>query len=149
MEFIKLNANTAFDEAISTINSTTKLVVCGSSDDLDSLEDNLEEKFSIDEIIDTSKGVVVSDWFEKEEKEYEEEWLMSISENLDEWLGATPDKQGFSLCHDVLSGDLLKDVVGVKIPCNENWEILAHLNYGGWNDCPEPKIHCAICIIDI
>lgn len=144
MDFIELKQETAFDEAINSIKLETKLIVCGSGKEIGAVEDNLGEDFFVDQILQASKEIDINEWFAKKRDEFEKDWEMPLTENEGEWPGEIPDKPGFTLDKDVLSGSPMQDLVGTRIKVDENWKIPAFFNYGGWNDCPDASEHCAI-----
>lgn len=144
MNFIELKQETAFDEAISSIKSETKLIVCGSGKEIDAVEDNLEEDFSVDQILQASEEIDTDEWFAQKRNEFEEDWEIPLTENEGEWPGEIQEKPRFTLDRDVLSGSALQDLIGTRIKVDENWKIPAFFNYGGWNDCPDASEHCAV-----
>lgn len=44
---------------------------------------------------------------------------------------------------DVQQGRPVDRVGIVLVPTERSWEAPAYLNYGGWNECPEPAVHVA------
>ena len=145
MKFIELDPQTAFMEAIDSLKGTNRIVVCGPERDKQHIDQGMEvSNQSVDEIISASEKIDIHDWFSERKKVLEEDYGMDLNESLGEWLGEAEDKQGFTLAFDVLSGKPIKDLVGAVIQTDQSWNIPAHFRYGGWNDCPEPEIHCAI-----
>lgn len=145
MEFLKLEPQTAFKDAIDSLQGTNRIVVCGSKEDKQYIEEGLEDSDqSVDEIISGSEKIDIQAWFHERRKELEEDFEMDLNESLGEWLGEPEAKQGFTLAFDMLSGEPHKDLVGASIKTDQSWKIPAHFKYGGWNDCPEPELHCAI-----
>jgi hypothetical protein len=45
---------------------------------------------------------------------------------------------------NVLTRSPKKEVFIGLLKLNTPWEAFAYLNWGGWNDCPEPAVHCAL-----
>jgi len=144
MEFIALNPATAFDEAVASTESDTRLVVCGSSKALDLLRNNLDFDFSVEQIIQDAEAMDTDQWLAQKREGFEAEWEMSLTENEGEWPGEIQDKPVFTLDRDILSGEPQQDLVGTRIRVDQGWQIPAFFNYGGWNDCPEASEHCAI-----
>jgi len=149
MEFIQLNPNTAFDEAIKALNSNPKLVVCGANDEIDSLKEMLEfSEQNTDGIIQASKEINIQQWLQDRKSEFAEndsEWDSEFNDEMDaEWETDSPGALSFTLDKDILTGEPVTNLVGVQIPAEESWHLPAHFKYGGWNECPIPEIQCAI-----
>jgi len=143
MNFIELNPDSAFQNALETIDSNRKLVVCSSKTILYMLEENMEEEFSVESTINKSSDVDVAEWFDNCKNALASEEF-DISEVEGEWPGEIKEKPGFTLDRDILTNKSISDLVGTEIECDKSWQILAHFNYGGWNECPMPEVHCAI-----
>jgi hypothetical protein len=45
---------------------------------------------------------------------------------------------------NVLTRSAKKEVFIGLLKINVPWEAFAYLNWGAWNDCPEPAVHCAL-----
>ncbi|MGB2129988.1 MAG: hypothetical protein ACPHXW_01095 [Marinobacterium sp.] len=74
MEFIALNPATAFDEAVASTESDTRLVVCGSSRALDLLRNNLDFDFSVEQIIQGAEAMDTDQWLAQKKEGFEAEW---------------------------------------------------------------------------
>jgi len=145
MEFIELDASSAFNEAIESLSESKKTVVCGSLEDKDYIEESIESSLQpVDEIIENSQKIDIQAWFDSRRKELEEDLVADLNESLGTWPGESDSKQGFSLANDMLTGQLHTGLVGVSIDADMSWKIPAHFKYGSWNDCPAPELHCAI-----
>ncbi len=145
MEFIELDASNAFDKAIESINDTPKIVICGSSESKEFLEEGFEfSTQSPKEVIEAANAINILEWFKEKRAELEDDWEMDLSENEGEWLGEPDVKQGFTLAKDILSGQPHVPLIGAKVDVESSWELPAHFKYGNWNDCPSSEIHCAI-----
>ena len=145
MDFVSLQAKTAFAEACDTVDSRERLIVCG----LKSEVELLEESFEMDdrtpaEIIAEFEQVDAVSWFAERRKQFENGWEMYLSENLGEWPAGDLGKMGYTLAHDILTGEPKADLLGLRIKVGASWQIPAYLRYGGWNDCPHPAVHCAV-----
>lgn len=145
MKFITLNSASAFTDAVASISTTERIVVCGSEEDKDYITENLEHSNrSTDKIINKSSSIDVQAWFKSRKEELVAEPELSLAETEGEWRGESDAKQGFTLTFDMLSGQPHASVVGASIATDASWKIPAHFKYGGWNDCPQPELHCAI-----
>lgn len=156
MEFSKLDPATAFEKAIASSNTNPKLIVCGSEEDIGILEEAMEiSEQEPQDIIRQSAEINIESWFREKMKSTQEDWGMENEDNLEddedfeedyenEWSGQVSGELSFTLATDILTGKPLKDLVGVEINTEESWHIPAAFKYGGWNDCPEPEVHCAI-----
>ena len=145
MEFVSLQAQMAFAEACNTVDSHERLIVCGSRSEVELLEESFEmDDCTPVEIIAESQKVDVASWFAEQRKRFESDWEMDLNENLGDWPPDPIEKMGFTLAHDILSGELKADLCGLRVKVDASWQIPAHLRYGGWNDCPFPAVHCAV-----
>lgn len=162
MQFIKLDPATAFDQAISRRDSESKLIVCGSGEEREYLEEELEDSDQDpQEIIAASLQINVEKWFRERMISNQEEYGMDEdfdAEDVDEddddfdeedianfeWTGEKAGEMSFSLANDLLTGKPVKDLIGVEINAEASWQIPAYFRYGGWNECPDPEAQCAI-----
>jgi hypothetical protein len=55
----------------------------------------------------------------------------------------TGPRRKITLHLDVQQGRPVERVGLVLVPTERSWEAPAYLNYGGWNECPEPAVHVA------
>ena len=60
------------------------------------------------------------------------------------WPGQLPGAGRYTLIKPVKKGIFGSELIIALIPAGNPWEVFAYLNYGGWNDCPEPQAHVAI-----
>lgn len=64
-------------------------------------------------------------------------------------IGDWPENEEFevasepSILRDPLTGRLIDQAHILIIPTQSGHEVPAHLNFGGWNRCPQPEIHVA------
>ena len=111
MKFVSLQAKTAFAEACDTVDSNERLVVCGSKSEVELLEESFEmDDRTPAEIIAESQQVDATSWFAERRKQFESDWEMDLNENLGEWPSGPIEKMGFTLAHDILSGELKADL---------------------------------------
>jgi hypothetical protein len=82
-------------------------------------------------------------WFASQESEARREGF-DEAELLGQWAGRSPEKGTISLHRDVLTG-AIKPVVYIGLAeLDEPWMLPAVTGYGGWNECPEAAVHCAV-----
>jgi hypothetical protein len=104
----------------------------------------------VQEILDQAASQTGDQWL----KEREESNLNSIKEGygenwqeaLDELHGEWPDRPSpvteFTIPFEGMRADRPKQEVTIGLfPTTTPWEIPAHLNFGGWNECPNPDAH--------
>jgi hypothetical protein len=63
---------------------------------------------------------------------------------LGEWPDDPQPHSYISAANDVVSREPLASVVIAFIPTLAHWEVPARLHIGGWNECPEAAVHCAL-----
>lgn len=149
MEFVELDPARAFEEAVSSVDESTRLIVCGDRAARDSHESNIRDATeSPEQIIDVSMKIDVKAWFQEHREELVDELEEDPESFWDELEGEWPEtfsaSDRFQLNRDILTGEYLKEVFGVRLAVKHSWEIPAHLYCGGWNECPEPEVQCAI-----
>lgn len=141
MKFIKLQADSAYELAVQSLASAEKIVVCGSEEDKSYIEESMEaSEQSASEIIAAAESIDIQEWFSNKRKALETDF----SDSLGNWLGESEAKQGLTLAFDMMTGQPHQDLVGAQIATDESWQIPAFFKYGGWNECPDPALHCAI-----
>ncbi len=148
MEFIEIDPKKAFETAVEKRDSGEKLLVCGSAETVEYLKEGMESN-DIDEVqvASAASEIDATEWFKEKEKEAKEEFEedeLEMSEIVGEWPENISDGQSFTLATDILSGDLLETVYGVKIEAKDSSEVLIKFKYGGWNDCPNTEEQIAI-----
>jgi hypothetical protein len=142
MQFEELSAGEALKQAMDSVGRSDRVVVCGSPDEVGLLEEFAEDvEQSPQEILEAARRIDVAEWFRKREAEIGEDRADVLDE--DEWPGWI-DTGGLTLTDDVLTGEPLPSVAVARLQVRAPWEIPAHFRYGGWNDCPEPEVHCAV-----
>ncbi len=149
MIFENLNPASAIDDAIAAIDSGKVLIVCGppaSQGEFESLADPAE--ITPDEMIEQTPKFDLDRWFSQQREylaldndyESESDW----EEVAGDWPTVLPPHHQFTMTSDILSGKTLHAVVGFRIATDASWKVMAHLPYGGWNECPSSEIHCAL-----
>ncbi len=148
MKFIEIEAEKAFDMAVEARDENEKLIVCGSSECIEYLQESMEFNEIDDESTRKSAATIsVNEWFSEKESqvksEYEEDgW--NFSDVIGTWPDTSSEKQDFMLNKDILSGELLKKVYGARVNASNSSEVMLSFKYGGWNDCPSTEEHMAI-----
>jgi len=140
-----MDPTTALDDAIKSIGAAERVVICGPPNEAEALKLQLAAATSTpDESIAASMTIDIDAWFEEQRQEFEEEWEEELADSEGEWPGESPHKQAFTGASEVLSGKPYEKLMGVFIPVDRSWKIPAHLQFGGWNECPDPEIQCAV-----
>ena len=143
MKFINLDATTAYNKAIKSCGKDNKVIVCGTQEDLTYIEDAIESRQnSPKEIIKDSTLINPNTWLQERLNALKGEIDLPVITGT--WQGESKEKQSFSLAQDIMTGEPINDLIGAKIKTDRNWKIPAYFNFGGWNQCPTPEIHCAI-----
>mgnify|MGYP002624331978 CR=1 FL=1 len=115
----------------------------GGAEELDRVRESAEfNNQTSDDIICGALEVKREAWIAKHRAEAEE-FEFSPEDVYGRWPGERSDKGAVSLHRDVLSGRIKRNVFLGSTPIKEPWHLPAVLKYGGWNDCPEPEVHCA------
>ncbi|TGK01658.1 DUF4253 domain-containing protein [Leptospira semungkisensis] len=148
MHFTTLDAEAALESALASIGSSERLLICGRPDEKENLQEMIDlSTDSESSILEMSKQVDIDAWFTERKKIYSEEWE-EFGESESEILGAWPEEplvlHSISLHKDILTVNFLPKVTVAHVSVAHPWEIPAKLKYGGWNECPEPAIHCAL-----
>jgi hypothetical protein len=145
VNIVPLEPASALDAAVKSIGSSERTVICGPPHEATLLEERLAiARSTPDDIITASMTIDVEAWFREQREELESEWNEDLEENEGEWPGDDVPKQAFTGTTDIGTGKPLDQVIGVRLPLQASWQIPAHLQIGGWNDCPDPEVHCAI-----
>ncbi|BFM11536.1 hypothetical protein R50072_16890 [Simiduia litorea] len=148
MKFVELMPVSAFQDAIGAMSSREKLVVCGSMEDMQYIEEGLTQATeSADAIITRASQLDIDTWFGARRVDIEmdvEESAVGLMDRVGNWPSDVVDQPGFSLAHDMMSGQLHTQLMGAKLQVDQSWQIPAHFHFGGWNECPAPDVQCAI-----
>ena len=137
--------NDAMEKAVLARTSNEKFIVCGSVDSQEYLAEQLEIDDSPTEvIIKKSKNISPLEWFLKKRAEFENDWSINLTENEGAWPDEISAEQSFALTNKKISGKAHKELLTSSLTVTDSWEIMAHFQYGGYNDCPFPEEHCAV-----
>lgn len=94
-------------------------------------------------ILAESLSVDVPAWFARRKSEAAEDGL-DLEEVAGEWAGEAEEKEGITSHLDMLSG-AVRPLVSIGLATVEQpWMLPAVLKYGGWNECPDAAIQCAV-----
>jgi hypothetical protein len=61
----------------------------------------------------------------------------------EDWPEDAGEQAEFTIPCDILTKKPHERVLLALVPASVSWEVPAYLNFGGWNDCPEPPVHVA------
>lgn len=116
----------------------------GSDRDLNGLREQLALPVAqpFESFLTTAQSLDVAGWLSERESEV----LDDLEELPDgEWSepGSRP-QAGFEFPFDEV-GNHLDPWWLVLVPAAERWMAALSLAYGGWNDCPGPEVHAALC----
>lgn len=59
------------------------------------------------------------------------------------WRKDVRPSQRLSTPFDIVSKKPVPELSVALVPTTVTWEIPAYLDFGAWNECPEPAVHCA------
>lgn len=91
------------------------------------------------ETIEYSKTIDPIEWLNKK-KELEPDFYQ---DEVGDW-PSRADQMGIITHLDILTQKPKGEVFIALLKITNSWEAFAHLNWGGWNDCPEAAVHCAM-----
>jgi len=144
MNTIKVPGDSALELAVASLENQTRTIICGDDDELENLLAQIE---SVDDdpmyFVECAEDVDIFIWLSDRMEEIEEEYEIDEEALVGPW----PDKmdvQEFVLNTDITTGQVLPSVNAIEVVADESWHLPALLNFGGWNDCPDPEIHCAM-----
>jgi hypothetical protein len=117
------------------------LILIGDDQDLGCIEEGLEDASeSPNEILAASIAIDAEKWYEDRILQYPERYQCEDGDLQD----VDPGEIGI-VTHLSVSGSKPKKNVSIALLAIDNsFDSFAHLNWGGWNDCPFPQDHCAI-----
>ena len=115
----------------------------GPQDDLERMIESAESpRQSPEEIIRASQKIDIDEWVAERRAEMKE-FGYSPYEDLGEWPGEIHEKGSLCLHKNAVNGNVLPEVYIGLAQIKTSWHLPAILNFGGWNDCPEPEVQCA------
>jgi len=95
-----------------------------------------------DDIMEASLNFNLTDWMSRRRNEAAEDGF-SPRELLGKWPNEVTDQGSIGIHKDVLTGKIKPEVYLGLARIERPWYLPAILKFGGWNDCPEPEVHCA------
>lgn len=144
MNPIKVPGESALEQAIATIHDDKHLVICGDDEELGYLLEQVEQA---DEsplyYVECAEDVDIFIWLSDRLEEYVEDYDLDEEAIIGSWPEHI-DSQEFVLNTDITTGQILTQVNALEIEVETAWHLPAFLNFGGWNECPDPEIHCAL-----
>lgn len=144
MNPIKLPGDTAIETAVASLDNERRIIICGDDEELDNL---LSQVDSTEEdplyYVECAEDVDIFIWLSDQLEELEEEYELDEEELVGRWPEHI-DVQEFVLNTDITTGQVLPTVNAIEIEVESSWHLPALLNFGGWNECPDPEIHCAM-----
>lgn len=96
------------------------------------------------EIISEALDFNVEDWFAKRGTEEKENEWFDYETLLGDWKEINSLESTLYVLEKGISRTS-KDTVYIGLAeIQEAWMLPAFVNFGGWNECPEPHIHCSV-----
>ncbi|MDO6423466.1 DUF4253 domain-containing protein [Saccharophagus degradans] len=143
MHFIELDGSVGFKQAIETSAKKNKVIICGSPDDRDLLQDGIGINTDTQSILAEANTLNAIDWFNTQKSALPLE--ESEQKKLEgRWPGANGVQHSFALANDIVTQQPLDTLAAVIVQCEHSWQVPAYLGFGGWNNCPSPAEHCAL-----
>jgi hypothetical protein len=114
--------------------------------------DDLPNAGQIQETLAAASRVTLPEWFSQRHRERLEEFRefsggedpsLCFSKEGD-WPADVRPSKSLSTAFDILKRTPVEEVVCLLIPTTEPWQAPAYLGFGGWNECPEDSIQCAV-----
>ena len=147
MEFVTSSAQAGLNAALNSVGRHSRIVLCGELKEKEMLQEQIEySQESISQIVEASSTVDARIWFRDRKKELVDEYTeegFEVAEIEGTWPGPLNGHE-ISMHRDLMSGKLLEEVLLAKLVVDAPWRIPAHFKYGGWNDCPNPEVQCAV-----
>ncbi|MGD2117516.1 MAG: DUF4253 domain-containing protein [Chromatiales bacterium] len=147
MEFINSDAESALKAALNSVGKNSRVVICGDPDEEEILQEQIKSSTqSVSDMIKLSSSIDASEWFQQRKKALIEEYDQHGEDFLSiegVWSGQLY-KHSILMHRDLLSGELGENVLLAKLDVDSSWQIPAYFKYGGWNDCPDTEVHCAV-----
>jgi len=144
MNPIKVPGDSALELAVASLNKPNRIVICGDDDELENLLSQVE---GVEDdpmyFVECAEDVDVFIWLSDRLEEIEEEYDIDEEALVGPWPESI-ECQDFVLNTDITTGQILPVVNALEIEAAEAWHLPALLNFGGWNECPDPEIHCAM-----
>jgi len=116
-------------------------VILGSQEDVQLLvEISSSAGETPEKIIDEASRLDVAAWLALRRQDNPEVY----GTQLGDWPDEAPEAPGLSVHLDPLTRQPKKTVILALVPTPASWQVPAHLDFGGWNECPPPAVHVAL-----
>ena len=118
--------------------------IVGGEDELERLLEGMEyEEREPAAIVAESLSLDVPAWFERQKAEFREAGRAE-EDVAGEWAGEAQEKDGIKAHLDIVTRSI-KPVVYIGLAAvDEPWMLPAEAKYGGWNECPDAAVQCAV-----
>ncbi len=100
------------------------------------------EEGGVGEILRAAQGIEPAPWLAEREADDPELYGDVESGTEEDWHGVEP-QSAFTVPVDN-RGRPAAGVWIALVPTTSPWEALAHLRFGGWNECPDAEVHVAM-----
>jgi len=105
-----------------------------------------EDGQPVQEILTEAASQSAEQWLTEREQSLKEDYGTEGEDFLKTLRGEWPEQANgmtqFTIPYDRLESGRPKDAVTIGLlPTTKPWEIAAILNFGGWNECPDPAAH--------
>jgi len=114
----------------------------GTDFELTRLVERARSKSTPSQILEASVGLDLSAQIEYEREIALEDEEFDLDELLGEWPGDEPEKGAISLHLDTQGQPYPEMYLGLAA-VEQSWQLPAAVQFGNWNACPKPELHCA------
>jgi hypothetical protein len=115
----------------------------GDAEDWERARESMQlEQRGFEEIIRSSYDVDILAWLAERRKEAAE-YDFSDEEAIGEWPDEDQGSMSLTIHTHLSTGEYKAEVLIGTVALEQPWHLPAALNYGAWNDCPSPEVHCA------
>lgn len=128
-------------------------IILGSPEDLRQRDfDQLPNAQQIDQTLASASAISLPQWFAERHEERIEEFReynqgedeSNFLANEGEWPDGVQPPTSLCTAFDIVKRTPLKELVCALLPTKESWQAPAYLGFGGWNECPEDSVQCAV-----
>jgi hypothetical protein len=113
-------------------------ILLGDTKDKDRVFEGRQEGFDASDSLNYCQTIEPIRWMEQR-RELDPDLYQADDGN---W-PARADKMGIVTHLDIVSRKPKNEVFFALLKLSKPWESFAYLSWGGWNECPEPAVHCA------
>lgn len=148
VKFETIEHPTIEELALASLESDERVIICGSLDEQALLQVTIaDEERAPEEIVEASAKIDAEAWLAQRKAEilaeYEEDGNDGVPVGEMQTAEAEPS-QGLVLVTDVLSGARHESTLVCRLSAPQSWHIPAEMAIGGWNECPDAEVHCAL-----